>query len=412
MNIIEELEWRGLIKQISNIKKIIKSQNLSKSVYCGFDPTNDSLHIGHLILIILLERFSLYHFKPIIVLGYGTGQIGDPSGKKLERPILHKKILLNNYNKIKKQILKLTNNIKIINNKKWLKKIKLIDFLRLIGKDFNISYLLHKNNIISRINTGLSYTEFSYILLQVYDFYQLYQNYNCTVQVGGSDQWGNIIAGIWYINKKNNFNNLSCGLTINLLTNNYGNKLGKSDKEVIWLDAKKTTPYEFYQFFLNQTDEETFKLLKFFTFLTKSEISNLENKHKQFPCERIGQFILAEKITIFVHGNKHFKQVKMMSTILFQNKFSDLTKNNLQIINNNLPKYKLKGDENILINLLIQSNIAISKKEANNFLLKNAIYINGQIFNNGKINIKNIPFLYKKYLIIKKGKKKFFLIKK
>lgn len=410
-NILEELRWRGLLKQVTNEKKILKVQKLKKGVYFGIDPTNDSLHIGHLIQIILLKHFKKFGFKPIIIIGGGTGMIGDPSGKKKERILLNNKIIKHNIKYINKQIKQLIEKkIKIINNNKWLKEIKLINFLRNIGKKININYLLAKKNISTRIKVGISYTEFTYTLLQAYDFYKLYINYDCIVQIGGSDQWGNITSGIDYIYKKIGRNNLACGLTINLLTKSNNLKFGKTESDAIWLNKKKTSPYEFYQFFFNQNDQETKKLLRYMTMLSEKEIINIEEAHKKEPKKRIIQKKLSEELTLFVHKKKGLKKAQIVSNLLFKNNIYELSKQQLNYIYNNLPVFYLKNINLIIVDLLIQAKIVISKRQGREFLEKGVISINGKITKEKNLNITINNFLFNKYLIIRKGKQKYFLI--
>ncbi|WP_368486738.1 tyrosine--tRNA ligase [Spiroplasma sp. DGKH1] len=410
MNIIKELTWRGLLKQVTNEEKLLKSQELQKGVYCGFDPTGDSLHVGHLIQIILLERFAKCGFKPIAIIGGGTGMIGDPSGKKAERVLLNNATVLHNVESIKQQVEKLIPNVQIVNNGEWLNNISLIDFLRDVGKDFNISYLLNKENIASRIESGLSYTEFSYTLLQAYDFYQLYEKYDCTVQTGGSDQWGNITSGTDYIRKQLGEDNLACGLTMNLLTKADGTKFGKTESGAVWLDPEKTSPYEFYQFFYNQEDIETFKLLKFLTFLSEAEIKQLEQDHLKEPFKRLGQKKLAEELTLFVHGKDELARAIKISTALFNGNLHELSLSELESIQHSLPHYQLESPSHNLLDLLVASEVVSSKREGREFLSQNAITINGQVVNDETKVLAPADFLHNKFLIIRRGKRKYHII--
>ncbi|AHF58207.1 tyrosine--tRNA ligase [Spiroplasma eriocheiris] len=410
MNIIKELSWRGLLKQVTNEEKLLKSQELQKGVYCGFDPTGDSLHVGHLIQIILLERFAKCGFKPIAIIGGGTGMIGDPSGKKAERILLNNAIVLHNVERIKQQVEKLIPNVQIVNNGEWLNKISLIDFLRDVGKDFNISYLLNKENIASRIESGLSYTEFSYTLLQAYDFYRLYEKYDCTVQTGGSDQWGNITSGTDYIRKQLGEDNLACGLTMNLLTKADGTKFGKTESGAVWLDPEKTSPYEFYQFFYNQEDIETFKLLKFLTFLSEAEIKQLEQDHLKEPFKRLGQKKLAAELTLFVHGKDELARAIKISGALFNGNLHELSLSELESIQHSLPHYQLESLNLNLLDLLVASEVVSSKREGREFLSQNAITINGQVVNDETKVLASADFLHNKFLIIRRGKRKYHII--
>ena len=410
MNIIKELTWRGLLKQVTNEEKLLKSQELQKGVYCGFDPTGDSLHVGHLIQIILLERFAKCGFKSIAIIGGGTGMIGDPSDKKAERVLLNNATVLHNVESIKQQVEKLIPNVKIVNNGEWLNNISLINFLRDVGKEFNISYLLNKESIASRIENGLSYTEFSYTLLQAYDFYQLYKKYDCTVQTGGSDQWGNITSGTDYIRKQLGEDNLACGLTMNLLTKADGTKFGKTESGVIWLDQAKTSPYEFYQFFYNQEDIETFKLLKFLTFLSEVEINQLEQDHLKEPFKRLGQKKLAEELTLFVHGKDELARAIKISDALFNGNLHELSLSELASIQHSLPHYQLESPNLNLLDLLVASEVVSSKREGREFLNKNAITINGHVVNDETKVLSSADFLHNKFLIIRRGKRKYHII--
>lgn len=410
-NILKELKWRGLLKQVTNETKLLKAQKLKKGVYCGFDPTSDSLHVGNLIQIMLLKRFEIFGFKPIVIIGGATGMIGDPSGKKTERTLLDDKIIAHNIEVISKQIKHLIGTkIKIVNNAKWLRKITFIDFLRNVGKNFNINYLLAKENIATRIEVSLSYTEFSYTLLQAYDFYQLYLNYNCVVQIGGSDQWGNIISGINYIYKQIGEDNLACGLTINLLVKADGSKFGKTESKTIWLNSKKTSPYEFYQFFFNQNDNKTIELLRYLTMLSESEIINLEKAHQKEPTQRIAQKKIAEEVTLFVHQATGLKTAQSVTKSLFKDNIHELSEYQLDQIKHNLFNFNLTNLNLSILDILVQAKIVISKREGREFLKQGAIIVNNEIIKDEMLKITKDKFLFNKYLIIRRGKQKYYLI--
>ncbi|WP_425377846.1 tyrosine--tRNA ligase [Spiroplasma endosymbiont of Polydrusus pterygomalis] len=410
-NILEELKWRGLLKQVTNETKLVKAQELKKGVYCGFDPTGDSLHVGHLIQIMLLKRFEMFGFQPIAIIGGGTGMIGDPSGKKAERVLLDNKTIKHNVEAISQQMKQLIGTkIKMVNNAEWLQKMTLIDFLRNVGKYFNISYLLAKENIATRIEVGLSYTEFAYTLLQTYDFYQLYLNYDCAVQIGGSDQWGNIISGTDYIYKQVGENNLACGLTMNLLTKADGSKFGKTESGAVWLDAAKTSPYEFYQFFFNQDDQETGKLLRYLTMLSETEIIALEADHKKALAQRIAQKKLAEEVTLFVHQTTGLKAAQIVSEALFKGSLHELSEQQLDQLKNSLPNFQLLDLDLPILDLLVQTEIVTSKREGRDFLEQGAITVNGEVIKTETWNVTKDKFLFDKYLIIRRGKRKYHLI--
>ncbi|KAF0851881.1 MAG: tyrosine--tRNA ligase [Spiroplasma poulsonii] len=410
-DIIEELKWRGLLKQVTNETKLLKAQTLKKGVYCGFDPTGDSLHVGHLIQIMLLKRFEMFGFQPIAIIGGGTGMIGDPSGKKAERVLLNDETIMYNVQAISKQMQQLIGkNVRMVNNTDWLQKMTLIDFLRTVGKDFNISYLLAKENIATRIEVGLSYTEFAYTLLQAYDFYQLYVNYDCAVQTGGSDQWGNITSGTDYIHKQIGEDNLACGLTMNLLTKADGTKFGKTESGAVWLDPKKTSPYEFYQFFFNQDDQETGKLLRYLTMLTEAEIIAIEKEHQKEPAKRIAQKKLAEAVTLFVHQADGLKTAQIVSEALFNGNLHQLSDQQLDQLQTSLPFFSLSTFDLSILDLLVQAEIVSSKREGREFLTQGAITVNGIVINEETWTVTKDKFLFNKYLIVRRGKRKYHLI--
>ncbi|HDQ16171.1 MAG TPA: tyrosine--tRNA ligase, partial [Bacteroidetes bacterium] len=309
MDILGDLKFRGLINQVSNLDGLREEMNKGKiSLYCGFDPTADSLHIGHLLPILTLRRFQETSHQPIALIGGGTGLIGDPSGKKEERMLNPKKTVGKWSQALKSQLEQFLdfkrkdNPALLVNNYDWLGKIKAIDFLRDIGKYFTVSYMLAKESVKARLESGISFTEFNYMVLQAYDFLCLFEKYNCRLQIGGSDQWGNIIAGIDLIKKKRGKE--VYGLTLPLVSKSDGTKFGKTEKGTIWLDAKKTTPYQFYQFWINTDDRDVIQYLKFFTFLSKQEIENLEKEIQKNPEKREAQKALANNVTSLVHGNE------------------------------------------------------------------------------------------------------------
>ncbi|AGR42424.1 tyrosine--tRNA ligase [Spiroplasma diminutum] len=409
-NILDELKERDLLKQYTNEEKIKNAQNEGAGIYCGFDPTADSLHVGHLIQIINLKRFKDFGFAPIAIIGGGTGMIGDPSFKSEERNLLTLEQVEKNIQGIKKQLDFLIPDISVVNNNDWLGKMSLIDFLRDIGKDFNLAYLLAKENISSRIEKGLSITEFSYTMLQGYDFFRLYEDKNCWVQIGGSDQWGNITSGTDYIaSKVGRENSKACGITMNLLTKKDGVKFGKTESGAIWLDKTKTSEYEFYQFFFNQDDEDCDKLFKFLTTLSVEEIKSINEEHSKAPFKRIMQRRLAQEITKFVHGETGLEKAEKITEALFSGNIIDLKKEELLSIVNSMQKIKVENNKEIL-EFLIDSKIASSKREARELLNDNAITINNiNNFKEGTLIDENM-FTVDNFIIVKKGKKKYIVI--
>ncbi|ATZ18573.1 tyrosyl-tRNA synthetase [Williamsoniiplasma somnilux] len=411
MNIIEELNWRGLVKQITNEEKLLNAQNENRGVYCGFDPTADSLHVGHLIPIILLERFRRVGFQPIALLGGGTGMIGDPSFKSAERVLQTNEQVDKNVLGIETQLRRLIPNVDFQNNAKWLRKLSLIDFLRDVGKNFTLGYLLAKESIATRIETGLSVTEFAYTMLQGYDFYQLYTTSNCFVQIGGSDQWGNITSGIDYIGTQiGRENSGACGLTIKLLAKKDGKKFGKSESGAVWLDSQKTSEYDFYQFWLNQDDEDCEQMLKFITFLNESEINEVIHQHNQNPSARILQKKLAEEVTKFVHGEEGYIKALKLTEAFFNGELINLNKELFEIALTSIPSLELIG-QTTAIDAIVAVGAATSKREAREFINANAISFNNSIISDENELIEKTSPINKKYIVVRRGKKKYYVIK-
>lgn len=407
-SIIDELTWRGLVKQYTSLERITSAQQNKAGVYCGFDPTADSLHVGHLIPITLLKRFKLFGFDPIALIGGGTGMIGDPSFKSQERVLQTAQQVKVNTDAITKQLKGIIPEVKFANNYDWLKELTLLNFLRDIGKDFTLAYLLNKESIKTRIETGLSVTEFSYTILQAYDFYQLYQNYNCQVQIGGSDQWGNITSGTDLIGAKvGRGQTKAAGLTINLLTKKDGKKFGKTESGAVWLDAQKTSVYEFYQFWFNQDDFDAYQMLKFFTFLSQSEIEDLKTKADAQPQLRLMQVKLAEEMTLFVHHEQGLKSAQNITNAFFNGDLKNLNDEELKVVFHSIPSGVISSGS-FLIDGLVTSKAAGSKREAREFLKAGAISINGEVINDENFVLSTDLALNHQYLFIKRGKRKFF----
>lgn len=409
MNIINELKWRGMIKDISDSDFENKLTQKDKTIYCGFDPTASSLHIGNLIQLFTLKRFADSGFKIISVIGGATGRIGDPSFKKDERPLLSEITLDNNTISIVKQIKKIIPLTKVVNNFEWYKNFNFLNFLRDVGKHFNISYLIHKEHISNRLKTGISFTEFSYILLQSYDFYYLYKNYNTHLQLGGSDQWGNIVSGIQFIKNKEAKDSKVFGLTIPLLLQSNGMKFGKTETGTIWLSSEKTTPYLFYQFFYNQNDDQVEKLLKYFTFLSELEVKELVASHNKNKKNHLAQKKLAYEVTRIVHSKQEADDIVIISNVLFKNDINQLN-SALFIKLSKIIETHYIANNSVLIDNLIKLKINPSKREANEFLIQNAIKINGTIVNAKEFNFNKEIALFNKFFLLKKGKKKYFLL--
>ncbi len=409
-NIIKELKLRNLIIQISNekkIKKYIKNKNIS--IYCGFDTTNDSLHIGHLIPLLTLKRFQNYGYKIIIVIGEFTSLIGDPSFQNKKRKKYNIKKILKFSKKIIKQIKKIIpNNIIIKKNNKWFKNMKIDFFLKNLCNNFIINKMLNKEAIKKRNisnKKGISFKELSYPILQSYDFLHLFNTKNTKIQIGGSDQWGNIISGINLINKINK--KKSFGITLPLITKKNGQKYSKSEKNIIWLDEKKTTPYEFYQFWLNIEDNKILNYIKQFTFLKYKKIKKIKKNKNINELKKI----LAKKITKIVHGKKNIKEIKFITKFYFSKNRKISIKKLKKIFNFKIPKIILKKKNKKLKNILILLKITKTKSESNKLIYYSSIKINNIVIKdiNYKINKKDKYF--NKFTILQKGKKKFFLIK-
>ncbi|MEP7252048.1 MAG: tyrosine--tRNA ligase [Ginsengibacter sp.] len=424
-DIIAELKWRGLLQDIipGTTEQLIKE---STSAYVGFDPTSDSLHIGSLIPIIVMVHLQRFGHKPIALVGGATGMVGDPSGKSEERNLLDMQTLQYNQDCVRRQLesflnfdVTLANAAEMVNNYDWFKEISFLDFIRDTGKHISINYMMAKDSVKKRLESenGMSFTEFSYQLVQGYDFYWLYQNKNCKLQFGGSDQWGNIVTGTELIRRK-------CGgeayaFTCPLLTKSDGSKFGKSEKGNIWLDASKTSPYNFYQFWLNTADADAERFLKIFTFLSAAEIDELTKLHQGNEHQRILQKKLAEELTIFVHSRKDYDFAVKASSILFNNDTAEILKelNEEQLLQvmEGVPSIQMtKSDfegNGDLASLLVSSKIFPSKGEARKMIAGGGVFINKEKVLSEGIEMTNLDFLNEKYLLVQKGKKNYYLIK-
>lgn len=418
MELLQDLEYRGLVNQITDqdgLEKLLAEEKVS--LYCGFDPTADSLHIGSLLPILTLKRFQLSGHKPLPLVGGATGLIGDPSGKVNERTLNTQDIVEEWSDKIKAQLSKFLdfesgdNAAQIVNNYDWLGEMTIIPFLRDVGKSFGINYMMAKESVSARLETGISFTEFTYMVLQSYDFYKLYENENCRLQIGGSDQWGNITAGLELIRKNIGDESKAFGLTIPLVTKSDGTKFGKTESGTIWLDSTKTTPYEFYQFWINTDDRDVIKFMKYFTFLTKEEIEDLANKVECEPEHREAQKVLAEEVTKLVHGQAALDQAIRISEALFSGEIKGLSAEEIGQGFKDVPSYTSTDAEIGLIDLLVESKIAPSKRQAREFIQNGAIYINGERSSELDRVMNAEDKIEGKFTIIRRGKKKYYLIK-
>ncbi len=423
-NLIEELRWRGLIQDIiPGTEERLTKEPIT--AYVGFDPTADSLHIGSLIPIIVLVHLQKFGHKPIALVGGATGMVGDPSGKSEERNLLSKEVLDKNVAAVKQQLShflnfnsEVPNAAELVNNFDWFKDITFLDFIRDAGKLISVNYMMAKDSVKKRLegDNGMSFTEFTYQLIQGYDFYWLYQHKNCKLQFGGSDQWGNITTGTEFIRRK--AGGEAFAFTCPLLTKSDGSKFGKSEKGNIWLDASKTSPYTFYQFWLNTADADAERFLKVFTFLTEKEISELAAQHKGNEHQRILQKKLAEELTCFVHSRQDYEFAVKASSILFNNDTAEILKqlNEEQLLQvmEGVPTVELEKSrlqEIDLVTLLAETKILPSKGEAKKMLAGGGIFVNKEKVEaiDEKLNADRL--LNNKYFLIQKGKKNYYLLK-
>lgn len=421
MDILEDLETRGLVQQITDregLKKHLEENQVT--LYCGFDPTADSLHIGHLLPITMLKRFQKAGHKPIALVGGGTGMIGDPSGRTTERALNESEVVLGYTEKIREQISRLVESeddeipVASRNNHDWLAKMTVIDFLRDAGKHFGINFMLAKESVSARIEQGITYTEFSYMILQSIDFLKLYEEENCTLQIGGSDQWGNITAGMDYIrrSRENLDDEINVfGLTVPLITKADGTKFGKTAGGAVWLDPEKTSPYEFYQFWLNTDDRDVIKFLRYFTFISEEEVQQLETEVKTRPEKRTAQKRLAEEMTIEVHSEEALKQAQNISESLFSGDLKALSVSEIEQGFKDVPSYETEKVEVGLIDLLVNASISSSKRQAREDISNGAIYINGERVQDLKYTVDKKDRLEDQFTIIRRGKKKYTLIR-
>ena len=397
MKLYEELKWRGLINDITSPELIDKLNEGGMIFYVGVDPTGDSLHIGHFLTVIAtVKRLKDAGHNPIIIAGGGTGLIGDPK-PNIERPMITKEAVKHNIECIKKQVSNfLHDDITIVNNADWLLEINAIDFLRDYGKHFNINYMINKDTVKRRLDIGITYTEFSYMILQSIDFLKLYEKYNCTLQIGGQDQWGNIKSGLELIRKVHGDKVKCYGLTVPLVTKSDGSKFGKTEKgESLWLDKEKTSPYKMYQYFINSEDVMVIDYLKKLTFLPKEEIEKLEQSLKDEPEKRLAQKALAYNIVKFLHGEKEAENAKKTSEEIFSGTY------------NNMPTMKIGKEKINILELLVEINIATSKSEAKRLVVQGGIKINDE-----KIFDEKYDIALDKEIVLQKGKKTFVKIEK
>ena len=404
MTVFEELKWRGLIKDVSSPEIEEKINQGGLTFYIGTDPTGDSMHIGHFSSFLISKRLKDAGHNPILLIGGGTGLIGDPKPTS-ERPMITKEEAEHNFQCLKKQAEDLF-GFKVVNNNDWIKEICVTDFLRDYGKYFNINYMLDKDIVRRRLDSGITYTEFSYMLLQALDFLHLYEKENCTLQVAGQDQWGNITAGIDLIRKKTGQE--AYGFTMPLLTKSDGTKFGKSEGGAIWLDKEKTTPYELYQFLINAEDDKVIDYLKFLTFLTKEEIEALEESTKKEPEKRLAHEALAKEVITFLHGQEAYQEAKEISVKLFKGEIENFTKKEVEEAFKGVTQYKIEEDISLL-DALVTTGVCSSKREAREFIGAGSISVNGKKWQDDTELLSQDKAIDGTYFVIRRGKKKYFI---
>ncbi|AKZ65689.1 tyrosine--tRNA ligase [Candidatus Palibaumannia cicadellinicola] len=417
-NLIKQLQERELITNITDDSKLTQELNSGKiSLYCGFDPTNDSLHLGHLLPLLCMKHFQLAGHRPIVLIGGATGLIGDPSFKSAERKLNNIEHTKSWTEKIKKNISLFldfnsgNNSAIIVNNFDWFKAMNVLTFLRDIGKNFSVNQMINKEAVKLRLNreeSGISFTEFSYNLLQGYDFTYLYNKYNVVLQIGGSDQWGNIISGIDLTRKT--YHKTVYGLTVPLITKSDGTKLGKTEESTLWLDPNKTSPYQLYQFFFNTSDTEVYHFLKCFTFISLAEINTLEQEEKMRKKSKIAQSILAKEVTSMVHGEQGLAAAQRITDSLFTGSFLDLTEDDFtQLTQDGIPMVNITNNVDLQQALVIAS-LAPSRGQARKMILANAIAINGNKQTDSDYIFSEADRIYKKYTFLQRGKKTYCLL--
>ena len=404
MGIYEELEWRGLIKDVSDPSLREKLNAGGLTFYIGTDPTGDSLHIGHFSSFLICKRLKDAGHHPIVLVGGATGLIGDPKPDS-ERPMITKETVEHNFECLKNQLTNLF-GCEVVNNYDWSKDINFIDFLRDFGKFFNINYMLSKDIVSRRLDAGITYTEFSYMIMQALDFWWLHKNKNVTLQVAGQDQWGNMTSGIELIRKKEAKE--AYAFTMQLLTKSDGSKFGKTNGKAIWLDINKTSAYEMYQFFINSEDSKVIDYLKFLTFLSKEEIEELEEKNKTQPHLREAHKALAKAVITFIHSEEDYEQALKISSALFSGNIKSLTAKEIEMGFNDLPCVSIE-ENTPLVDLLISLEVASSKREAREFLRNGAVSLNGDKVTDETLLVNKSHAIEEQFIVLRRGKKKYAL---
>ena len=407
MNLYEELKWRGLIYNVTDEAVIDKLNNGSLTFYLGADPTGDSLHVGHLVTYLFAKRLEKAGHKPIFLIGGATGSIGDPK-PTAERQLLSAEVTKKNAEALSIQVKNLF-NCQIVNNLDWTCNLNVLDFLKDYGKFFNVNYMINKETVKARLDSGISYTEFSYQILQAMDFEFLFKKYGCNLQIGGQDQWGNITGGLELIRKIHGTDVEAYGITIPLILKSDGTKFGKTEGGAVWLNPLKTSPYHFYQFWINTPDDMVILRLKQFTFLTKEEIEAIEVSFKEEPHLRKAQIALAEEMTKLIHGEEGLKQAQRITEALFSGNVKNLTPADVEIAFSSMPKQETNEDL-LLIDALVLLGAAKSKREAREFIQNGAVLVNGEQQKDLEFTVSKQNAIGK-YTIIRRGKKNYYCLK-
>ncbi|HEM5037496.1 TPA: tyrosine--tRNA ligase [Streptococcus suis] len=416
MNIFEELKARGLVFQTTDEEALVKALTEGQvSYYTGYDPTADSLHLGHLVAILTSRRLQLAGHKPYALVGGATGLIGDPSFKDAERSLQTKDTVDGWVTKIQGQLSRFLdfengdNKAEMVNNYDWFSDISFIDFLRDVGKYYTVNYMMSKDSVKKRIETGISYTEFAYQIMQGYDFYELNDKHNVTLQIGGSDQWGNMTAGTELLRRK--ADKSGHVMTVPLITDSTGKKFGKSEGNAVWLDADKTSPYEMYQFWLNVMDDDAVRFLKIFTFLSLDEIAKIEEEFDAARHERLAQKILAKEVVTLVHGEEAYNQALNITEQLFAGNIKKLSAKELKQGLSNVPNYAVQAEDNLnIVELLVTSGIVTSKRQAREDVQNGAIYVNGERVQDLDYTLSDSDKIDGELTVIRRGKKKYSVL--
>ena len=417
-NLLADLTMRGLVNQMTSPEDLAQHLQQSRVLYCGFDPTADSLHIGSLVPLLVLRRFQQAGHKPLALVGGATGMIGDPSFKSQERKLNTLDTINHWVERLKEQVSafidfnNLTNSAEVVNNYDWTKDIDILTFLRDVGKHFSVNAMIQKESVKQRLERdgeGISFTEFAYMILQSFDFSELFKQYNCSIQVGGSDQWGNITGGIDLTRRQHRAQVF--GLTLPLVTKSDGTKFGKTERGTIWLDSKKTSQYAFYQFWINTADADVYKFLRFFTFLNEAKMVEIEAQDQLAEGKPQAQSILAIEVTRLVHGEAGLEGALRISESLFSGQLDQLTSEDMQqLYLDGMPASKTSAKTISLVQLLVDSGLAKSNKMAREFIANNAVSVNGNKCNDLEMVLTSSAGLHGQYHVIKRGKKLFHLL--